>query len=333
MKKALSIVAGIAILVIMLLGTGAVAYYSNNSNCRDCHEMNRSYDSWRTSTHSSVSCTSCHHRNPSERTVTTRGTAIARIFAHFVKAKKNPKAHIDKEHCLRCHSSIKKSIKAGIDGHVVNPHPVHLAAGYNCSHCHKRLVHPAKANENTRPQMSDCIKCHQLKEVSIECSTCHFGTQEHIDKIADTGGYTLKKGEGCKVCHTEETTNSINHKKAMENIGGYKGIGTCSKCHVYCAKSVESSVHSRLKTEVAHVRGIKEEMGMASRAANPGTWAYQLKGKDGSIKDFGCGQCHVGGSNLPTPQMASGIDCLICHAKNYDMKKRRIVKTGNAVKW
>jgi len=68
-------------------------------------------------------------------------------------------------------------------------------------------------------------------------------------------------------------------------------------------------------------------------AAKPSMWAYQVNAKDGEVKSMGCGKCHVGGSGLPTPEMESQIDCLICHAKNYDMTKRQVVNYGGALKW
>ncbi|MDI6715776.1 MAG: NapC/NirT family cytochrome c [Actinomycetota bacterium] len=334
MKKFFTISAGVLFLVILLLGTGAVSFYSSVSNCSSCHEMRRYYDSWKISTHSSVNCNICHYRNPSEGLFSIKGTALSRIIAHFVKKKKSPKAYISKQNCLKCHSSIRKFIKASQEFHIVNPHPVHLAAGFVCMHCHKNLVHETNVAVDRKARMEDCVNCHRKKEVSIECKTCHFGTQEHIDKIAQAGGLVVKAKKNCEVCHTSKHSARTDHKKAIKNAGGYKGTQTCLKCHVYAVKQLEASVHSRLRTKVAHVPSLaKEERGMADKAAKPATWAYMVPKKDGAMKSLGCGQCHVGGSKLPTPQMASTIDCLICHAKKYDMEKRLVVKEGDAMKW
>jgi len=184
LRKLIAIVAGIVTLVFLLTITGAVSYYSNNSNCRNCHEMKQSYDSWRISSHSSVSCTSCHSRNPSEGIFSIKRTTIDRVLSHFLKPEKDPKAYVSKANCLRCHSAIKKNIMPNRDSHVVNPHPVHLEAGLNCMHCHKDLVHPRSVSTSTRPKMKDCVNCHRSKKAAIECHTCHFGTQEHLDKIS-----------------------------------------------------------------------------------------------------------------------------------------------------
>lgn len=333
MKRLIVIAAGIFTLGFLLTFTGAVSYYSNNSNCKNCHEMKQSHDSWQISSHSSVSCTSCHSRNPSEGVFSIERTTIDRLLKHFLKSEKNPKAYVGKANCLRCHSAIKKNIKSNRDSHVVNPHPVHLEAGLNCTHCHKNLVHPKGASTSTRPRMKDCVNCHQSKKASIECLTCHFGTQEHLDKISQAGGYIPKEDEGCNVCHTEKDVDKTDHRKAIINVGGYSGLETCFKCHVYAKKEVEGGVHSKFKTKVTHIKGLEEKRGMGVVAAKPPMWAYQVYTKDGKTKNAGCGMCHVGGSGLPTPEMESQIDCLICHAKNYDMKKRRVISDGGVMKW
>lgn len=336
MKKVLLVAFGVVSAILILLITGSVDFYSRISNCTACHEMKQSYESWKTSSHSSVHCNSCHRRNPSEGMFSSEGTAISRIIDHFAKAKKDPKAHVSKENCLSCHSSIKKRIKTNSNNLIVSSMSLHISAGYTCTHCHKDFVHEKNTESGSSradKQMKNCISCHKREEVSVECETCHYGTQDHVDRIAQRSGYKLKKGEDCKVCHTEKDSNKTNHKKAMQNVGGYKGLETCDKCHVCDAKEVENSVHSRLKTKVTHIPGIKEQMGMADKAAFPSTWAYQLERKNGTVKSSGCGQCHVGASALPTPEMASKIDCLICHAEKYDMKKRHVIKVGTAMRW
>ncbi|MCL6472279.1 MAG: hypothetical protein K6T91_05640 [Firmicutes bacterium] len=334
MKRFAIIGAGALVLLLLLLGTGSVAFYSQESNCVKCHEMEKDYRSWQMSSHNHVACESCHARTTASFSI--QGTAMGRIIAHFTKKDKNPKAYVSKENCLRCHAGIKKNIKTLRDSHIVNPHPIHLAAGFDCSHCHKRVAHADGVNTPSRPQMKDCINCHRAKEVSTECKTCHYGTQEHLDIIAQAGGYVLKEGEGCEVCHTEKDVDKPDHGKAMQNIGGYTGSETCLKCHVNAAKQIGSSAHGMLKTKVAHVPGIKVPMGMASKAVNPmalNLWASLTPLKDGTMKSGTCGNCHVGGSNLPTPEMAAPVDCLVCHAEKYDFSKRHVEKVGNVFKW
>ncbi|MEW5706143.1 MAG: hypothetical protein AB1743_05025 [Actinomycetota bacterium] len=295
--------------------------------------MKKYYHSWEDSSHSSVACRNCHERSPSEGLFSIKRTALSRLLLHFVKKEKKPKAYVSNERCLQCHSSIKKRIYALKNSSVVNPHPVHLEAGFACAHCHRRVVHVFELSLPNKPQMKVCIHCHKAKNISNKCKTCHYRTQQHVDQIAQAGGYRLKKGEKCDVCHTRKDSDKTDHEEAIRRIGGYDGPRTCTKCHVYAIKQIEESVHSKLKTGVAHVRGLKKKKGMANKAANPALWAYLVKKKDGTIKSGGCGKCHVGGNNVPTPEMASAIDCLICHSRKYDIKKRRVVLKDGFMKW
>lgn len=58
----------------------------------------------------------------------------------------------------------------------------------------------------------------------------------------------------------------------------------------------------------------------------------------------GCGQCHIGGGYHPAtekmlplhdvPDTAKqGIDCLICHAPNYDMNQRYVIEDEGGMRW
>jgi len=62
------------------------------------------------------------------------------------------------------------------------------------------------------------------------------------------------------------------------------------------------------------------------------------------IRSEGCGQCHIGGNYHPAtekmmpvgdvPQETKqGIDCLICHAVQYDMNQRYVIKDKHGYRW
>lgn len=333
MKRLFAITGIIASIAMLALLTGSVEFYSNNENCSKCHEMKRYTDTWRTSIHGSIGCEACHRRHESEGMISLKGTAIQRIAQHFLKKDKKPKAYIVKENCYACHPSIKKEITASRNSRIINPHPVHLAAGFVCIDCHKDFVHTKRMVAKPLPEMETCIRCHKEEDISVECSTCHFGSQEHISRIAKSGGYTLQAGQSCEVCHTNKAGSKTEHKKALQNVGGFKGTATCLKCHVDAAESVVAGVHSKLRTPVTNAEGVNVTKGMADIAANPAMWAWTAEKKDRTVKSGGCGRCHAGGSNLPNQEMVSTIDCLICHARDYDLRQRKVVGDGGVKKW
>ncbi|MCG6941835.1 MAG: nitrite reductase [Thiohalocapsa sp.] len=62
------------------------------------------------------------------------------------------------------------------------------------------------------------------------------------------------------------------------------------------------------------------------------------------LRSEGCGQCHIGGNYHPAttkmmpvgevPETAKqGIDCLICHADQYDMNQRYVIKDKHGTRW
>ena len=62
------------------------------------------------------------------------------------------------------------------------------------------------------------------------------------------------------------------------------------------------------------------------------------------LRSEGCGQCHIGGNYHPAtekmmpvgdvPDVAKhGIDCLICHAAEYDMDQRYVIRDQHGLRW
>ncbi|MBF0160386.1 MAG: nitrite reductase [Magnetococcales bacterium] len=63
-----------------------------------------------------------------------------------------------------------------------------------------------------------------------------------------------------------------------------------------------------------------------------------------TLRSEGCGQCHIGGNYHPAteammpglriPEEArQGIDCLICHARGYDMNERYVIQDRHGLRW
>jgi hypothetical protein len=63
-----------------------------------------------------------------------------------------------------------------------------------------------------------------------------------------------------------------------------------------------------------------------------------LPDKDGKPVPLGCGKCHVADGHIPvayekaTDEQKNSIDCLMCHASEYDMGKHQIVNKGTKEK-
>ncbi len=160
--------------------------------------------------------------------------------------------------------------------------------------------------------------------------------------------YGITSYEGPKTCLQCHKTIRVKNPET----GQWEDVNTM--------KNVTESVHMKWYSIPAYtynVHGEKEElpMGMIDRACGiPGAqagvaWALQIKNQeDGKIYFEGCGQCHIGGTYGPpvyrmmrevspmgkiTKNEKESVDCLICHAKEYDISKKIVVKDKHGLRW
>ncbi len=130
--------------------------------------------------------------------------------------------------------------------------------------------------------------------------------------------------------------------------GGYQGAQTCAMCHQDALDEITHSVHWNLTSPVKNVQGLPDssQWGMDNReCALAGStcfanWTASTEGKF-TVQSAGCGLCHIG--SLPAPPMpgkapteaeANTVDCLVCHAKDYNWQMRAtLVKDQTGVHW
>jgi hypothetical protein len=342
LKKVIIVLIEIFLLSIVLV-IGANIWYSNPERCKVCHEVSKNYESWKISSHSSISCDQCHREQGATGYITYKFRGIFRVFLHFSGMSPSEiKAKVVKERCLRCHTKIRKSFRVGSVANLSDTHSIHLNKGFHCTDCHEEAVHPERVMDPGMPTMVNCITCHESEGVSSTCQTCHLDVENHQRKIADSGGLPLEKQKDCGACHTlvNSYDNKIDHERAIANVGGWQGSSeVCAACHPQAAKDMAHTVHSQLKSPVS-VKGINEDAGMITRYCSfCGTvaainWAELVETKKGTVST-GCGKCHVGG-NIGGDKFkggSSGIDCLICHAKTYAMAKRTVREKEGVLQW
>lgn len=121
---------------------------------------------------------------------------------------------------------------------------------------------------------------------------------------------------------------------------GFDGPETCGVCHSDALRQVTHSVHWYAATEVRNVKGLPDGTwwGMVNREcalAGSTALANWTAATDGRFtpQSAGCGMCHIGGLAGPplppgrdaTDAEAATVDCLVCHARDYDMSKRTTV--------
>ncbi len=200
-----------------------------DENCTGCHELAPEILTWQISSHSKISCTSCHD-------IDTSRYESGHSEGQPVQKKKNLTVPIKmadvipNEVCEQCHTSNRE---ATVSGDLIIPHDRHSAAGVLCVKCHSGVVHAKIADRgltvkgrlsdpdawnvdearkvSTRyylqPSMWVCLECHRGANVTRECSACHTS----IDTLPS---------------HEVPTWKADHGKTARA------GIGDCTKCHV-----------------------------------------------------------------------------------------------------
>jgi hypothetical protein len=95
--------------------------------------------------------------------------------------------------CMSCHSAIKTDSPAiqklaafaknerpipwvrvyEIPSYVNFSHRAHLETGNACEDCHGPVAERDRLFREGDISMGGCMKCHQLKKVSVDCTFCH----------------------------------------------------------------------------------------------------------------------------------------------------------------
>ena len=123
---------------------------------------------------------------------------------------------------------------------------------------------------------------------------------------------------------------------------GYSGPQTCAVCHDRALDEISHSVHWYVSSKVRNIKGLPDGSwwGMVNReCALAGTtalanWTAATAGKF-TVEAAGCGMCHIAALVAPplpagreaTAEEANTIDCLVCHAGDYDMSLRETITT------
>ena len=103
-----------------------------------------------------------------------------------------------------------------------------------------------------------------------------------------------------------------------QEITDWQGTSTCLQCHETEAQEVFGSTHYQWLGETPYMNDGPEIQGKLDIGVN--SYCINITGNWN-----GCGACHVGLGDRPTPQVSSAqlenIDCLICHQEAYQRVK------------
>jgi len=258
--------------------------------CTSCHVVNQANESQGLrSPHAALGCYECHLADGPPSLPAFKSAELFRMYptALFGEPEDPPvPGSVGYGPCIRCHSGTPWSGTTEARGLKIKHSS--CAVG-SCLRCHSSAGHEAR--EAIRgPYMSDCIACHERREVALACDTCHAEGYDRAGRLATS--FKATHGKDWRVSH------------------GVGNLTECRQCHD------EDDCIRCHRMPIPHKAGFGIEHGeLAVSNAAACTPCHR--------NDF-CRGCHgivmphPSGFLTQHPRKASGIDdpvCLRCHTK------------------
>lgn len=196
-----------------------------------------------------------------------------------------------------------------------------------------------------------CLQCHATIDITHE-----DGTVETVDTLADivdTVHFKFQSAAGGAFSTYGYDGRQVNAEGARKipvgKINRACGIPGSFSWTGWAAL-VESRPEHGLGAEAEAQSSAVEHKAEAHSSAGPRLAStddaqdHSANSSDVVLRSEGCGQCHIGGNYHPAtekmmpvgdvPDVAKeGIDCLICHAAEYDMNQRYVIQDKNGLRW
>ena len=301
---------------------------SSSSFCSSCHEMKPEYYTWKASTHSEVDCVSCHVQPGAKNIAKEKAEGVVELYKKSTNTYTAPiqmPKEIPNSACESCHNMNTREVTAS--GDLIIPHDKHLAKDIKCTQCHSGVAHGKIAERNvtfksdyskwdttlgksmmsdikfTRTKMETCMECHEAREVSTECKTCH--TTEMVPKShkklsfkTDTHGTSAKKDVSkCNSCHQYMSDKEIEDMKDVPASQQFLSNGSVKQ------KTVSAQDYAKENTfcnechttrPSSHVKGFVNLHGSIAKQSTEKCLACHDLEKNGFNKttNITCSSCH-----------------------------------------
>ncbi|PFO00039.1 cytochrome C [Bacillus sp. AFS076308] len=343
------------------LGAFGLEASSSSSFCSSCHEMKPEYYTWKASSHSEVECVSCHVQPGAKNIAKDKAEGITKIFEKETNAYTAPiqmPKEIPNSACEQCHDMSKRQVTS--TGDLIIPHDKHLAKDIKCTQCHSGVAHGKISERNvtfksdydkwdtslgksmmsdikfTSPKMETCIECHEAREVSTECKTCHSSEmypkshKQASFKAGEHGKAAKKDIEKCNSCHQYMSDEVIQGLQSVSPTQQFLSTGSIT------TKSISAEEYARENTfckdchntrPASHVKGFVNLHGPLAETNKQKCLTchdYQKTGFN-QTSNVTCSSCHPAshaeknykqGHPIPLSATQKPVDmCYTCHYK------------------
>lgn len=239
---AAALIVFVGLLVLPGVSTIQSGYYDRYPEVRE------SIAQWETSTHSRMSCASCHIEPGVVGHLMYGLESIPAFYSQLFQgaSESNLLGAPSSEACLRCHT-LGREVSA--DGDVLISHRNHIELREGeCSDCHLRLVHHEAELGLNRPPMTMCMeRCHNASYgAPAECKACHTRKnvpadhqrddwlvfhREESDKQECGSCHDWMPGDFCEECHKTRPRSHEGNFKTLHAPRAAVDSEGCLFCH------------------------------------------------------------------------------------------------------
>jgi nitrate/TMAO reductase-like tetraheme cytochrome c subunit len=298
-KRKKRLVVGLSTLgILLVVFVASVQLTSTSRFCAVCHYMKPFYQSWQTSSHSHIECSTCHYAPGLRSKLRAKMEGLVQVARYWSKLylKSKPWAEIPDESCLRpgCHD--KRLLEGQVKFQkVVFDHTIHftdLKRGktLRCTTCHSQIVQ----GEHITVTESSCFICHfkksDINPQADKCSLCHKQA-DLVPPASPRFNHTVvfEKGFSCDKCHSQVVVGD-----------GAVPRENCYRCHFEGARLDQYG-----NTNLIHATHIT---------------AHKIE----------CTQCHLAIQHKIIKDIETIADCRTCHTGPHQAQK--ILYTGEGGK-
>lgn len=198
--------------------------------------------------HVSTACVRCHEPGGVATGLTI---SVPSRVTHFVKGMTTPRAAkrygvpVASSSCSSCHTGLSdRTVTVQARGVRVS-HKEPLDAGATCVDCHEMQVRSGAVGAWT-VGMGACLRCHDNKTASAECTSCHtrdIAYAVHVNRepepkrlVTQKRCYTCHEQRACDSCHGlsmphTESFKTSEHPRVATLDNWYNQGRTCKRCH------------------------------------------------------------------------------------------------------
>lgn len=177
-----------------------------------------------------VKCDFCHESAPGSRVSSDRLTPNEDVCAtcHRIDRADPTKQAKPVAACDGCHGGFSGQGEPPrieiLPPYLRFNHQAHFSRGIECVRCHPGVPQADLATRKELPRMTPCLSCHDGRQASARCTTCHLGEPDGRIRTALPGGKLAPSGVLRGDAH--DLRFLTDHRRVAANDPAY-----CENCH------------------------------------------------------------------------------------------------------